>query len=172
MLALFPLSALFFPALLASARHPALAQALIVLAFSPAALSFLATASRDGHEGDLVCALLGVSVGPVAHRRRRAAGGAAQPTRTDQASEQDLLNLLRSGIAAKRFARAGGHRTVVRTACESAQRVVVTTQDNGPGLSSGDQKRTFLPFYTTTSDGLEMGVAISGSIEEEHAGRV
>jgi PAS domain S-box-containing protein len=86
--------------------------------------------------------------------------------------EQVLLNLLRNSVEAMSTARAGGRRLTVSTAREAAERVVVTVQDNGPGLRAGAERRIFEPFYTTKSDGMGMGLSISRSIVEEHAGRL
>jgi signal transduction histidine kinase len=49
---------------------------------------------------------------------------------------------------------------------------LVTIRDSGPGLDPADLKRVFETFYTTKSNGMGMGLAISRSIVEAHGGRL
>ena len=86
--------------------------------------------------------------------------------------EQVLLNLLRNSVEAMGTARAGGRWLIVGTARGAVQHVVVTVRDNGPGLRAGEERRIFEPFYTTKSEGMGMGLSISRSIVEEHAGHL
>jgi predicted ATPase/signal transduction histidine kinase len=55
------------------------------------------------------------------------------------------------------------------TGSESAF-VLIAVRDSGPGLSSAEGRRVFEPFYTTKSEGMGMGLAISRSIIEAHHG--
>ena len=48
----------------------------------------------------------------------------------------------------------------------------MAVRDRGVGLSSDELDKIFQPFYTTKSDGLGMGLAISRSIIEAHGGRL
>ena len=50
--------------------------------------------------------------------------------------------------------------------------VLIAVRDSGPGLDSTQLKRIFEPFYTTKSQGMGMGLAISLSIIEAHHGRL
>ncbi|MBV8587350.1 MAG: PAS domain S-box protein, partial [Verrucomicrobia bacterium] len=50
--------------------------------------------------------------------------------------------------------------------------VLIKFQDTGPGLNPADLKRVFETFYTTKSNGMGMGLAISRSIVEAHGGRL
>jgi PAS domain S-box-containing protein len=49
---------------------------------------------------------------------------------------------------------------------------LITVRDSGPGLNPADLKRVFETFYTTKSNGMGMGLAISRSIVEAHGGRL
>ena len=57
------------------------------------------------------------------------------------------------------------------TACLE-DRVRVTVNDNGRGLSPEEIERVFEPFRTSRSGGLGLGLAISRSIVEEHGGQI
>ncbi|MFO0982573.1 MAG: ATP-binding protein, partial [Planctomycetota bacterium] len=50
--------------------------------------------------------------------------------------------------------------------------VQVAVTDTGCGISRAIEPHLFEPFQTTKRDGLGMGLAISRSIVEEHAGRL
>jgi signal transduction histidine kinase len=54
---------------------------------------------------------------------------------------------------------------------ESAS-VLIAVRDSGPGLDATEFQRVFEPFYTTKSQGMGMGLAISRSIIEVHRGRL
>jgi PAS domain S-box-containing protein len=54
----------------------------------------------------------------------------------------------------------------------SSTTVLVTVRDSGPGLDPQSIDRLFDAFYTTKPQGLGMGLAISRSIIEAHAGRL
>jgi signal transduction histidine kinase len=49
---------------------------------------------------------------------------------------------------------------------------LIAVSDSGPGLDSTELKRVFETFYTTKSQGMGMGLAISRSIIEAHRGRL
>lgn len=48
----------------------------------------------------------------------------------------------------------------------------VTVDDNGPGCSAEDLDQMFRPFWTTKTEGLGMGLAMSSSLIEVHGGRL
>jgi C4-dicarboxylate-specific signal transduction histidine kinase len=86
--------------------------------------------------------------------------------------QQVLANLIRNGLQAA-CDRDGGDRWVrVSTGVSSSNEIEVRVTDNGPGLPSLNREQVFQPFFTTRSDGLGMGLAISRSIVESHGGRL
>jgi signal transduction histidine kinase len=85
--------------------------------------------------------------------------------------QQVLLNLLVNGLHAITDAPAHRRRIVVRTA-STDRSVEVAVQDGGRGIPEGDLGRIFEPFFTTKREGLGIGLAISRSIVEAHAGQI
>lgn len=83
-----------------------------------------------------------------------------------------LINLFQNGIEAMISAGISAPSVTVRTAMVDTGMARVTIQDNGPGLNAGDAKRIFGPFYTTKTDGMGMGLAISRSLIEAQYGEL
>jgi len=50
--------------------------------------------------------------------------------------------------------------------------VYISVKDNGPGINSGDIKKIFEPFYTSSSKGTGLGLAVVKSVVEAHQGEV
>lgn len=86
--------------------------------------------------------------------------------------EQVLLNLIRNGIEAMDAAGAALRTVTISTRRSTDQQLGICVHDTGPGLSAKDCGRAFEPFYTTKPSGMGMGLPISRSIIEAHAGRL
>jgi signal transduction histidine kinase len=87
--------------------------------------------------------------------------------------QQVLLNLLTNAIEAMSWVAEGPRELWVETARgESAEAVVITVRDSGPGFAPQHLDRLFDAFYTTKPDGLGMGLAISRLIVESHGGQL
>ena len=68
---------------------------------------------------------------------------------------------------------AGTNAVKGNTLTESASAsVLVGIRDSGPGLDSTQLQRVFETYYTTKSQGMGMGLAISRSIIQAHRGRL
>jgi two-component system NtrC family sensor kinase len=86
--------------------------------------------------------------------------------------QQVFLNLLNNARQAMEGHQASG-RLRVRT--EAAHdRVRVTFQDNGPGISEENLKKIFDPFFTTkeAGKGTGLGLSLSYGIVQEHGGTI
>jgi signal transduction histidine kinase len=53
-----------------------------------------------------------------------------------------------------------------------AEVLFVIVQDSGPGFPNDDHERLFDAFFTTKSEGLGMGLAVSRSIVRRHGGEL
>ena len=89
--------------------------------------------------------------------------------------QQVLLNLVMNGVEAMNEVPEGSRKIWVRAEpCEhnGSSAVLVSVRDSGSGLNQVEVGRLFETFYTTKSQGLGMGLAISRSIVEAHGGRL
>jgi signal transduction histidine kinase len=86
--------------------------------------------------------------------------------------EQVVLNLIMNAIEAMSAMGDRPRELVIRTQSGEVDQVRVTVQDSGIGLDPQSMGRIFDAFYTTKSQGMGMGLAISRSIIEAHGGRL
>ncbi len=84
--------------------------------------------------------------------------------------EQVVVNLLRNAYEAI-AAKSSPGRVSVRTHSQDGF-VETTIEDNGPGIGAEQSGKLFEAFYTTKTDGMGMGLAISRTIVEDHDGRL
>jgi signal transduction histidine kinase len=61
---------------------------------------------------------------------------------------------------------------VIGTEKDEGDRLRLTVQDTGVGITPHDMERLFEAFYTTKSDGMGIGLSVSRSIIERHRGRL
>jgi len=94
--------------------------------------------------------------------------------------EQMLINLLHNAADAVLESHSNGNQTSPEPAAaegspqihvrwaRSANQLVLTIEDNGPGLMN--PSNTFVPFYTTKPEGSGIGLVLSRQIAEAHGG--
>ena len=63
-------------------------------------------------------------------------------------------------------------QVTLRSRYDKGDTMTIAVRDRGVGLGEDQLEKIFQPFYTTKSDGLGMGLAISRSIIEAHGGRL
>lgn len=80
---------------------------------------------------------------------------------------QILLNVYRNAIEAMSHSQL---RKIFVSVGKQDDRVVVRVRDTGPGLDESMRSNIGMPFVTTKSDGLGVGLSISQSIAEKHSG--
>jgi hypothetical protein len=86
--------------------------------------------------------------------------------------QQVVLNLILNAVEALSSIDSGPRKLSISTEQEPTQEIAVTVRDSGPGIDREHMDRIFQAFYTTKSSGVGMGLAISRSIIEAHAGRL
>ena len=84
--------------------------------------------------------------------------------------EQVFVNLLQNAYDA--LTEIEDQRRVVVQTRRIGQFVQVSVEDNGPGIPPDEYGKIFDAFFTTKPTGLGMGLAISRTIVEDHAGRL
>ncbi|TCK17872.1 histidine kinase/DNA gyrase B/HSP90-like ATPase [Thiogranum longum] len=86
--------------------------------------------------------------------------------------EQVVLNFIRNGIDAMDAVISGHRILTVTTLHTKGGAVMVSTKDNGEGITDEAMPRIFDAFYTTKADGMGIGLSISRSIIEAHQGNI
>jgi C4-dicarboxylate-specific signal transduction histidine kinase len=86
--------------------------------------------------------------------------------------QQVMLNLILNAVEALSEVSEGSRDLLISSEDGGADRVRVTVQDSGPGLSPQSVDRLFEAFYTTKPKGMGMGLTICRSIIEAHRGRL
>jgi two-component system, LuxR family, sensor kinase FixL len=86
--------------------------------------------------------------------------------------QQVLLNLVTNAVEAMSEVHGRARTLVIRTSRDEAGRMAVAVSDSGVGVEPKDVERLFVPFHTTKSYGMGVGLSISRSIIEAHGGRL
>jgi PAS domain S-box-containing protein len=85
--------------------------------------------------------------------------------------QQVLLNLATNAMDAMSTV-AGSREITIQSERHGTEEIVITIDDNGPGISPEIASRIFEPFFSTKEQGTGMGLAICRSIVEAHDGRI
>jgi signal transduction histidine kinase len=86
--------------------------------------------------------------------------------------QQVILNLLRNALDAMSDIHDRPRHLLVRTERAGADGVRLTVRDTGVGVDDGSLDKLFDVFYSTKSEGMGVGLAVSRSIIESHRGRI
>lgn len=86
--------------------------------------------------------------------------------------EQVLLNLVHNAIESMQMTDRDKHSLTVRTSMLDLKTLQVEVIDSGSGVSEDNIKQIFKPFFSTKSDGMGMGLAITRSIIDAHGGKL
>jgi PAS domain S-box-containing protein len=86
--------------------------------------------------------------------------------------EQVLLNIIFNSIEAMENAETQTREVRILCRRVNENKVQVTVRDTGPGIDPETSKRIFEAFYSAKKHGMGLGLAISRSIIEAHAGRL
>ena len=95
------------------------------------------------------------------------------PVRGDRVQiQQVILNLLRNGSDSMAGVDDRPRQLMIRTERDEEDSVRLTVQDVGVGIGAQSVDQLFVPFYTTKTDGMGIGLSVSRSIIESHHGRL
>src|SRR5262245_2534664 len=86
--------------------------------------------------------------------------------------QQVILNLVMNGIEAMSEVTDRSRDLLIRSCKYESDKALVAVQDSGVGIDWQNLEKIFDAFYTTKSQGMGMGLAISRSIVENHGGRL
>ena len=86
--------------------------------------------------------------------------------------QQVILNLVMNGIEAMDTVADRPREMLIRSSPHESDNVLAAVQDSGIGIDRQNLEKIFDTFYTTKSQGMGMGLAISRSIVENHGGRL
>jgi len=86
--------------------------------------------------------------------------------------QQVVLNLLMNGVEAMGSVTERPRRLSISTRTHDTDKVLVIVQDSGSGIDPESLEAIFDAFYTTKTEGMGMGLAISRSIIEDHGGEL
>jgi len=85
--------------------------------------------------------------------------------------EQVLLNLMRNAIEAYSDCDKR-HRPVIISTRNASGYINISVEDEAKGINGDELDKLFEPFFTSKSNGLGMGLAISRTIIETHGGQL
>ena len=83
--------------------------------------------------------------------------------------QQVILNLMMNGMDAL-VDKVDDKEIVIRTRPNGESEIVIAVEDSGVGFTAESGEKFFEPFFTTKSHGIGLGLSISRSIAEAHAG--
>ncbi|MDR7316278.1 ATP-binding protein [Brevibacillus nitrificans] len=82
--------------------------------------------------------------------------------------KQAFLNILKNAFEAL----TNGGSLVRITVITSIHRVVITVEDDGPGMSDETLQNLFIPFFTTKQEGTGLGLSTTQRIITDHGGEI
>ena len=87
--------------------------------------------------------------------------------------QQVILNLINNGMDSMQDLPQDGRVLTVTTSIgPNTNCGIILVEDNGPGIAEKDKMKLFMPFFTTKSQGLGMGLSICRSILDSLGGRI
>jgi two-component system, NtrC family, nitrogen regulation sensor histidine kinase NtrY len=89
----------------------------------------------------------------------------------DKLLAQVFINVIKNSIEA--FGKSGNSGKIFLRAVKNPDgRIVLTVQDNGPGMDADTLEKIFVPFFTTKESGSGIGLSLSRQIIRIHNGNI
>ena len=85
---------------------------------------------------------------------------------------QMVTNLMQNALNALSEARSQEPEISLLLSHNTADDIMLTLQDNGPGFPDGDLDKLFEPYMTTRDSGTGLGLAIVQKIVDDHNGQI
>ena len=87
--------------------------------------------------------------------------------------EQVIINLIRNSADALASCLEIQKKEIsIHSLLTLNEGIEVMIKDNGPGIAEDQQQKVLMPFYTTKTEGMGMGLSICNSIIEAHHGKL
>jgi PAS domain S-box-containing protein len=86
--------------------------------------------------------------------------------------QQVILNLVMNGVEAMASVADRPRELLIYSRQHESDKVLVAVRDSGIGIDQQNLEKIFNAFYTSKSQGMGMGLAISRSIVENHGGQL
>jgi PAS domain S-box-containing protein len=83
--------------------------------------------------------------------------------------EQVFLNLISNATRAMKY---GGELYITTSFDSTRKGIIIKFEDTGVGISKGNLKKIFKPFFTTYEEGTGLGLSICQNIIKEHKGNI
>ena len=85
--------------------------------------------------------------------------------------EQVLINLIRNSIdVLQSIPETQPRQLSIHSQQTTTKEIQIRVKDNGAGIDGDKQPKILMPFYTTKTDGMGMGLSICRSLMESHGG--
>ncbi len=94
-----------------------------------------------------------------------------QPVQNIRVDRQAIIEVL-TNLILNAFDAMTQEGQVTISTYEKDDKVILEIVDNGPGIPEENQKKMFVPFFTTKKEGTGMGLAITQKIMVDHNGTV
>jgi Signal transduction histidine kinase len=88
----------------------------------------------------------------------------------DKLLAQVFINVVKNSIEA--FGISQGGEIMINAGKNPDGRVVLSVQDNGPGMDADTLEKIFVPFFTTKESGSGIGLSLSRQIISIHNGNI
>lgn len=86
--------------------------------------------------------------------------------------QQVISNLVANAVDATSAVTDRPRIIRIMTRLRAPGEILVSVEDNGPGIAPGLKERIFDPFFSTKPDGMGMGLMFSRSVVESHGGKL